>query len=380
MSGRHQRGWLRLERKKKWVLRYRDGDGHECRLDIGLVAQYPTKAAARREADRRMAAITISFSSDTRSITVAAFADIYIKDSIEQMKPTASRSAKSLLLKHVVPVLGQLHFEEITGRWPQQLVNALRDQRLSNKTINNALVVLSRMLVLARRYGHPCAFFQRSLIKMPPAAVDSPRRYYTPEEASQLIEQAEWPWGVLFALYAHLGIRPGEGLGLAWPHINFDDRVVHIRQAAVDGLIQTVKSNNSKADVPLPDPLLILLRAYREDWLPNALELLFATDTGAPWHTDDVRSQFLHPLQKRLSIAHGGLHAFRHGLATNLARAGVAPKVARDMLRHGDMRVTMSYTHTVVDDQRAALNKTSALISSGALRRTDSLETLGNKE
>ena len=33
-------------------------------------------------------------------------------------------------------------------------------------------------------------------------------------------------------------------------------------------------------------------------------------------------------------------HSFRHTLATNLARAGTAPRVAMEIMRHSDMRLT----------------------------------------
>jgi integrase len=33
-------------------------------------------------------------------------------------------------------------------------------------------------------------------------------------------------------------------------------------------------------------------------------------------------------------------HSLRHTLATNLARAGTAPRVAMEIMRHSDMRLT----------------------------------------
>ena len=49
-------------------------------------------------------------------------------------------------------------------------------------------------------------------------------------------------------------------------------------------------------------------------------------------------------------------HALRHTFVTNLARSGVHPKVAQDLARHSDVNLTLSvYSHTVLDDRRAAL-------------------------
>ncbi len=51
-------------------------------------------------------------------------------------------------------------------------------------------------------------------------------------------------------------------------------------------------------------------------------------------------------------------HCLRHTFATNLARAGVAPKVAQDLLRHSDINMTMKvYTHTLREDRLAAMER-----------------------
>ncbi len=49
-------------------------------------------------------------------------------------------------------------------------------------------------------------------------------------------------------------------------------------------------------------------------------------------------------------------HSLRHTFITNLARAGVPPKVAQDLARHSDINLTLSrYSHTVIADQAEAL-------------------------
>jgi len=56
----------------------------------------------------------------------------------------------------------------------------------------------------------------------------------------------------------------------------------------------------------------------------------------------------LKPLLKRLGIPEhrAGLHAFRHGLATELAEASVPFTVLQQQLRHADVRTTLKvYAH-----------------------------------
>ncbi len=49
-------------------------------------------------------------------------------------------------------------------------------------------------------------------------------------------------------------------------------------------------------------------------------------------------------------------HALRHTFGTNLARAGVSPKVAQELMRHSDINLTMgTYTHVGLYDLNAAV-------------------------
>ena len=50
-------------------------------------------------------------------------------------------------------------------------------------------------------------------------------------------------------------------------------------------------------------------------------------------------------------------HANRHTFITNLARAGVHPKLAQSMARHSDVNLTMGiYSHVEVAQQADAIN------------------------
>jgi integrase len=55
-------------------------------------------------------------------------------------------------------------------------------------------------------------------------------------------------------------------------------------------------------------------------------------------------------------------HALRHTFITRLARSGVAPAVAKTLARHSTIVLTMDhYTHTLIEDERAALDRLPAL-------------------
>jgi len=62
-------------------------------------------------------------------------------------------------------------------------------------------------------------------------------------------------------------------------------------------------------------------------------------------------------------------HALRHTFITRLARSGVAPAVAKSLARHSTIMLTMDhYTHTLIEDERSALDRLPALAPDGQER------------
>jgi integrase len=68
----------------------------------------------------------------------------------------------------------------------------------------------------------------------------------------------------------------------------------------------------------------------------------------------------LKPVLKKLGIPayNTGLHAFRHGLATELAEASVPLTVLQNQLCHADVKTTLRvYSHVIPQTQRDAMEQ-----------------------
>ena len=66
------------------------------------------------------------------------------------------------------------------------------------------------------------------------------------------------------------------------------------------------------------------------------------------------------PVLKRLGIpdSNVGLHAFRHGLATELAELAVPLPVLQQQMRHADVRTTLRiYAHEIPFSQRDVIEQ-----------------------
>ncbi len=118
---------------------------------------------------------------------------------------------------------------------------------------------------------------------------------------------------------------------------------------------------DSKGTIPIDAASLRVIRRYVREVRPTirnatVMHQLFLTKTGHPY-TPNKMTKKLGMLLKRYGLAGKSAHSFRHFFCTDLLRRGVALHEARALMRHRDVRSTMVYSHSTIDDLRAAVNR-----------------------
>ena len=122
------------------------------------------------------------------------------------------------------------------------------------------------------------------------------------------------------------GLRAGEILALTLDDLDFDRRTIWVNKSSDDRTrqIRQPKTKCSVAMLPMPGELETVLRNYLLRWKPNQGGILFPTRDGSrPRSRSNVVRVGLKPVLRKLGIpaTNTGLHAFRHGLATELVDA-----------------------------------------------------------
>lgn len=158
------------------------------------------------------------------------------------------------------------------------------------------------------------------------------------------------------------GLRAGEILALTVDDLDFARKTITVDKSADDNSrrIGRTKSENSTALLPMSSGLATVLQRYLErSWRKNSSRLLFPNPKGThPRRRDNVVKSGLHPVLRKLGIPtkFAGLHAFRHGLATELADKNTPIPVLQKQMRHADVRTTLSvYAHVIPQSQRDAI-------------------------
>jgi integrase len=119
------------------------------------------------------------------------------------------------------------------GRETQQAFNTRMVSKVSRKTAVNVFGTLSTMLNTARSWGYIAEPVKLGALALPETPLRPAARFFSGEEARQIIATARDPHRTMFAIAALLGLRAGEILGLTIDDLDFDKKLVHIQRADV---------------------------------------------------------------------------------------------------------------------------------------------------
>ena len=369
---RYQRGYLYLRgrRTSVWVGRWRedvmrsDGSVQRIRrsLVIGTRADFPTRRLAERQFETLLARINAPSYRPGRIASLAEFADRWRREVLIHHKPSSIKAANSHLRCHILPLLGKTKLEELGLEVQQGFITRLAEA-VARKTALNVMGTLSVMLSTAKNWGYICEPVEFGKLTMPMQEVKEDARFFTAEEAKQIISTAEEPFRTMFAIAAMTGVRAGELLALQIDDLDFERKLIHIRRSVWRGRIQTVKSKASRASVAMPDVLSLILKVYLKSWRENPMKLLFINRRGRPYNATKVVQKALWPVLDKLKIERCGLHAFRHTHSSLLLETGASPTVAQAQLRHSDPRITLGiYGHVIGDSQRNAVDRVAEIL------------------
>lgn len=198
-------------------------------------------------------------------------------------------------------------------------------------------------------------------------------RSLTPEQARRLLAASdEHPLGVMVQLGLHLGLRPGEVLGLQWSDIDFERRTLSVRRSLKRENSQLLfgppKTSGSNRTLKMSEPLSSALIRHTTEQnqqriiagkLWHELDLVVATEIGTPVDPSNSR-RALDDLCERAGIGHWSPNELRHSFASLMSLSGAPMEEVADAMGHVDTRMTSQvYRHNlkaVVDVTESRLN------------------------
>lgn len=379
----------------RFLIKYTAPDEHGQRR-VFLHRGFPTRRAAANALREQLGRVDRGAHVAPSRITVEQHMGEWL-DGLQLGQSTISSYRKNVRL-HVVPYLGHLRLEALTGTrlsglYRELEVSGRRDGReggLSPRTVRYVHTIVHAAMKAAVRDGRLVA--NPADKATPPSA----KRAASPEmhtwDAAELRAFLDWSRDQgdelhsAWLLLAMTGMRRGEALAMRWGDVDFDAGTVSVRRsvgvvktkgAGQEIVLGTPKSGKARV-IDIDPETLATLKTYRAQ--RGAISLGFARDdayilgtlSGGVRHPERFSRAFGVRLgQAREVLGEDALtgirlHDLRHTHATLLLRAGVHPKIVSERLGHAKVSITLDvYSHAVPTLQREAAGKLAALVYGG---------------
>lgn len=195
----------------------------------------------------------------------------------------------------------------------------------------------------------------------------------SPDEFRSLLCHLGLRERAMVVLAGSTGLRRSEMFALRWTDICLQTMQVFVTKGIVRNRMGNAKTEASRRPVPLHHSVLAVLFEWRSQSVYQSdRDYLFPSirkNGTQPLFPDMVLNKYIRPALLHAGIVDKviGWHSFRHSLATNLRSMGVDVKVAQELLRHANSRITLDfYTRAVSSDKREASGKQFDMLMGGS--------------
>jgi len=360
MASVYKRTWRGQDGKirVRWCAAYKDQHGR--RHNRGFKARKDAKAFLVLTEGEIVRGI---HTPESVSITVAEAARLWLKrGELEKLERSTLKQYRNHVDRHIVPLLGAVKLAKLST----PVVQLFRDKLLETRSralARKVLASLKSIIGEAMRRGHVA---QNTAT---PVAVDTKKREQgklvvgvdipSREDVNLLIEHAKGRWRPFFVTAALTGMRASELRGLTWAAVDFEQRVMHVRQRAdLWGTIGAPKSAAGECSIPMSPMVVNTLREWQLACPKGRLGLVFPTNNGTVQSHANIATRVFEPLQRSLGLvdAQGrpkyGLHSLRHFFASWCIQQGFSPKRLQTLLGHSSITMTMdTYGHWLPTDE-----------------------------
>ncbi len=263
-------------------------------------------------------------------VTLRDFADEWFEENSPRWKQSYRETITLIINSYLLPEFGDQPVDSITRAEILKFRAALtrREKTLSNDFINHVMTPLRMILSeAADRHEFRTPFENIKALKVPKRDVHP----FSLDEVMYFIKHVRADFRPYYTVRFFTGMRTAEIDGLKWKYIDFEKRLICIRETLVNGRPETAKTDGSVREIRLST---IVLTALKEQQLINAgrSEYVFCTKAGTPLDHRNVRDRIWKPALKQMGFEYRRPYETRHTAATLWLAAGEAPEwIARQM-------------------------------------------------
>jgi integrase len=312
-------------------------------------ASFPNSARAKRHAEgaaaplpKPMASVAAAAAASVSTTpTFRDFTTTWLAEHQVEWRRSHIKVLNSTLNGHLLPVFGDKPVGTITKsdvlafRAKLAVKPGRTGEKLSAKRINNILAVMRQVMAdAAERHG-----FVSPLATVKPLKIrKSDVQPLSLDEFTRLLKTVRPDWHDYLQTRGLTGMRTGEANGLKWKYVDFERRLILIRETFVLGEDEYTKTDSSQRDIQMSQPVY---EALKRQWEVSGKlsEYVFCNREGHPIDNKNFSDRVWYPLLRHLGLAKRRPYQLRHTAATLWLASGEAPEWVARQLGHSSTQM-----------------------------------------
>jgi integrase len=204
------------------------------------------------------------------------------------------------------------------------------ENTLSNRRVNAVMKPLRQILnEAADRFEFNSAFRNIKPLKIKRSDVQP----FTLDEVQLILNTVRPDYRNYFTCRLFTGMRTGEVHGLKWKYVDFERRLILVRESIVLKEEDDLKTDGSVRDIQMSQLVFDALKAQYHA-AGEFSEYVFCNNAGLPVDNQNFLNRVWNPLLRHLEIAHRRAYQMRHTAATLWLASGEAPEWIARQLGH----------------------------------------------
>lgn len=323
-----------------------DGTFDYCEFFPGsaIAARFDVTPVAAPTSGRPDQAAPVADSQSMLASTAPTFKDFvttWLAEHRVEWRRSHLKVLNSTLDKHLLPAFGDKPVDRITKADILTFRAALAEQpgrvrqTLSAKRINGILQPLRQILAdAADRYGFVSPMLNVRPLKVRKTDIEP----FTLDQVQQLLVVVRPDYRDYFTVRFLTGMRTAECHGLKWKYVDFDARLILIRETFVLGEDEYTKTDGSQRDIQMTQ---VVYEALRRQYAATGKlgEYVFCNAQGNPLDNKNFTDRVWYPLLRHLGFEERRPYQMRHTAATLWLASGEAPEWIARQLGHSNTQM-----------------------------------------
>ena len=291
------------------------------------------KSASQEDADQEL----VPAANPDATPLFSLFAELWFSEVQVTWRRSYIITQRGALDKYILPYFAHKEVGHITKAdvlafraYLAKVTTRKGQSTLSNRRVNAVLKPLRQILnEAADRFEFTSGFRNIKPLKMKRSDVQP----FSLEEVQRILTTARPDYRNYFVVRFFTGMRTGEVHGLKWKYIDWERRLILVRESLVLNEEDELKTDGSVRDIHISQLVFDALK-FQFEATGKVSDYVFCNKTHQPVDNQNFLNRVWAPLLRHLGLAHRRAYQMRHTAATLWLASGEAPEWIARQLGH----------------------------------------------